>query len=298
MDCALNAPVATEDLRPLACRWLAGLALLLAGVAAAHALYTVPTPGTHPSSVLLICGEWLMGLWLLSGFQRRAAWLAAVILFAAFAMYNCFQALGGAQDCGCFGRVEVSPWVTFIFDLAVTLLLLTYPPPPRTDRSRAGRRVGLKFAAGAMTAMVASAMLLSIKSPAAALAASLLNSGSEGAFVLDPSTWVNQPLPIEKHIDSDVDVMHGKWSVMVFGFGCPTCRDKLQQLSQSADAGELTQRWLLIEVPPHAPGREVEKKGIVHVRLSDRIQWRGNIPAQFEMVDGKVVSVLSPQAKR
>src|SRR4051794_35357628 len=89
MDGASATPLATEDWRAWGSRSVAALALLFAGFASAYTLYTVPAPRAEVWPVLQVCGEWLMGLWLLSGLDRQRAWTVAIALFGTFAIYNC-----------------------------------------------------------------------------------------------------------------------------------------------------------------------------------------------------------------
>ena len=73
--------------------------------------------------------EILLGLWLLSGLAKRAAWAAALVFFAAGTAANLYLAVEGQRSCGCFGRVEVNPWVTLGLDLTAILTLLLCRPP-------------------------------------------------------------------------------------------------------------------------------------------------------------------------
>ena len=52
----------------------------------------------------------------------------ALILFAIMAVASLWLAIQGQSDCGCFGSIHVSPWLTFAIDLlSITLLILTRP---------------------------------------------------------------------------------------------------------------------------------------------------------------------------
>lgn len=62
--------------------------------------------------------EILLSLWLLSGWSVRAAFVAASVFFGILGGVSLFLALAGQRSCGCFGRVAVSPWVTFLLDIA------------------------------------------------------------------------------------------------------------------------------------------------------------------------------------
>lgn len=61
--------------------------------------------------------EALLGLWLLSGRARRAAWFFAVAFFLAVAGVSLYLGLMGQSSCGCFGRIRVSPWSAFGLDV-------------------------------------------------------------------------------------------------------------------------------------------------------------------------------------
>jgi hypothetical protein len=62
--------------------------------------------------------EALLGLWLLSGWAKRAAWFFAVAFFLVVAGFSLYLGLMGQSSCGCFGRIHVSPWNAFALDVA------------------------------------------------------------------------------------------------------------------------------------------------------------------------------------
>lgn len=72
--------------------------------------------------------EALLGVWLLSGWGRRAAWGAALALFGILACVSCYLALAGQPSCGCFGRVTINPWVTFTLDVLIVAALSYWRP--------------------------------------------------------------------------------------------------------------------------------------------------------------------------
>jgi len=86
--------------------------------------------GFIPPAVRLVTlqAELLVGAWLVAGWARRTAWLTALLLFCGFAAVSAAMGATGQNDCGCFGRTHVSPWVAFALDAAcVGLLLLARP---------------------------------------------------------------------------------------------------------------------------------------------------------------------------
>lgn len=72
--------------------------------------------------------EGLLGLLLLSGWAKRAAWFLAVTFFLIVAGVSLYLGLMGQSSCDCFGRIRVSPWGAFALDVAcLTALGLCLP---------------------------------------------------------------------------------------------------------------------------------------------------------------------------
>ena len=110
-----------------------GLLLILAAILKGHQLATEPVPGTDifESRWLLIAAvelELVFGFWLLAGHRPRATWWAALTCFGVFAIVSAFKTITGAESCGCFGRVVVSPWYTLALDVgAIAALAFARP---------------------------------------------------------------------------------------------------------------------------------------------------------------------------
>jgi hypothetical protein len=111
-----------------------GLLLLTAAVLKGHELLTTPMANTDLWSnryflIFQVEFELALGIWLLSGLFKRAAWLAAVVCFGLFCCVTLYKGLIGAASCGCFGKVHVNPWITlFAIDLPATMLLFCFFP--------------------------------------------------------------------------------------------------------------------------------------------------------------------------
>lgn len=70
-----------------------------------------------------------LGIWLVSGLFRKAGWLLGVLALLVFLGDTVYKAVTGAESCGCFGTVEVDPWVTlFVFNIPFLALMLIFPP--------------------------------------------------------------------------------------------------------------------------------------------------------------------------
>ena len=82
------------------------------------------------SWVQLAAIEWelVLGIWLISGLYARVGTYAGVFTFLTFGIVSCYLGIVGQASCGCFGTVEISPWIAFAVDvLAIGVLLIGYP---------------------------------------------------------------------------------------------------------------------------------------------------------------------------
>jgi hypothetical protein len=162
--------------------WVAvGLFLVTAAGLKAHGLAADPYSSdsiffTPRLQIATIEVEVLLGLWLLSGWSARAAAVAASGFFGILGAASLYLALAGQRSCGCFGRLTVSPWLTFIFDIAAigALAPCWYHRTHPLDRSPFAWLSGvLKTGAGAAAFLVligGSFLLLAFDNPADAVA--------------------------------------------------------------------------------------------------------------------------------
>lgn len=137
-------------------RVVLGLLLLLAALLKGHQLATEPfartgLPGPRWLGVALVEFEFLLGVWLLSGFAAKAASALATLGFCAFVCVSLFKAIAGEESCGCFGKVAMSPWVSVAISVSAVVSLLLVPGPTRS-RAFNGRSMGLMAAPIALAA--------------------------------------------------------------------------------------------------------------------------------------------------
>jgi hypothetical protein len=79
-------------------------------------------------SAMATAMELFLGLWLLLGTHKRLCWFVTCMCFAVFEVVAFDRALSGASSCGCFGKVQVNPWIAFVFDIGVLCVLLSWHP--------------------------------------------------------------------------------------------------------------------------------------------------------------------------
>lgn len=73
--------------------------------------------------------EFALGVWMVSGLFRKAAWLVGTLAYFGFIFATLSKILTGAESCGCFGQVHVDPWITlFAIDIPFFLLLALFWP--------------------------------------------------------------------------------------------------------------------------------------------------------------------------
>jgi hypothetical protein len=76
----------------------------------------------------LIVFEVAVAGWLAFGVcSRKVAWFPSAC-FGVFALVALYQALTGAESCGCFGRIKVNPWLTFWLGLTLAGALWVWWP--------------------------------------------------------------------------------------------------------------------------------------------------------------------------
>lgn len=78
--------------------------------------------------VAVIEFELFLAAWLLWGVRPVGAWLLALLAFTTFAVTSAYLGWVGQTSCGCFGRVQASPWAAFLLDIIVVAALLLARP--------------------------------------------------------------------------------------------------------------------------------------------------------------------------
>jgi hypothetical protein len=161
----------------------------------------------------------------------RTVGASAFLLLAGLATV---MAIGGAESCGCFGRVAVPPWATALLDGGLAAALLGAPASPRTGgpaRARLALLAALVGAGGVGLAVPAT-------SPPA--------TGTAG----DAAALV-EALPRA--------CRGGRWVVCCYRSTCAHCRDALPgwlRQARVADLAERGPRWAFVVVDDRPPGSD------------------------------------------
>lgn len=286
-----------------------GLVLILASILKIHQLLTEPiiSRGLWESwefFLIQIPLELGLGIWLLSGLFRKAVWLVAVISFGLFSLVTLQKIISGAESCGCFGRVQVDPWITFLaVDISFLLALLIFRPkgrkllPPPWPSAK-------HFFGVVIPTFVIMAVLMPV------LIFNRPPDKTDRYEVVRHQEWtsleptseeqtsqeqVSEEWPMLKHIDI-ADSLRSKIVVVLFYHsGCPDCQEAISlydRTSRQLAGSEEAVRIAFIEVPPYGQDQDSPIPAetlCLTGRLDSSKQWYITTPLVVVILDGSVV---------
>ncbi|MGA1979770.1 MAG: MauE/DoxX family redox-associated membrane protein [Sedimentisphaerales bacterium] len=283
---------------------VAGLVLIVAAALKIHQLLTEPiiSKGFLESwefFLIQIPLELGLGIWLVCGLFRKAAWMVAVLAFGLFIAVTLQKGLIGAESCGCFGRVKVNPWITLsAIDIPLFLGLVIFrprglkllPPPWPSAKHFFGVAIPTFIVIGVIIPV-----LILYKPP----------DKTDKYEVVKPNEWIRKENLGEKQIGEEwsmlkhidiADSLRSNIAVVVFyNTGCDACQDAIplyDQMSRDMAGNRDSIRFAFIEIPPYASGKD----SIVPVdtlclrgRLDSSKEWYIQTPLVVVIRDGLVV---------
>jgi thiol-disulfide isomerase/thioredoxin len=277
-----------------------GLVLIVASVLKIHQLLTEPiiSKGFWESwlfFVIQIPLELGLGIWLICGLFRKAAWMLAVLAFGLFILVTLHKGLIGAESCGCFGQVKVNPWITLLaIDTPLFLGLVIFRPlrlkllPPPWPKAA-------HFFGVAIPTFIAFSVIMPV------LVFNKPADKTDKYEVVKPEEWIKEEKqsreewPMFKHIDIADSLRAGLVIVVFYSNSCETCHEAIPLYDktcreQAGNADSL--RFAFIEIPPYASAKD----DIVPVgtpclrgRLDSSKKWYIQTPLVVVMADGVVV---------
>lgn len=117
--------------------------------------------GVQPVAIAL---EWVIGVWLLSGFRPVAARWAGLSLVTCLLAAATYLWVSGEENCGCLGGVTIPPVAMVVIDALMWTSLLAGRP-----KQHGGVRMGMKHQIAASLVVVATGMWLGLASPVSVL---------------------------------------------------------------------------------------------------------------------------------
>ena len=274
-------------------RYVVGTLLIVAAILKAHELATLPMPevdfwSSKATIHTLVIFELLLGISLISHINLAYTWTCVVFAFSVFLIVTFLKAIGGLESCGCFGRLKVDPWTTFVVDAAVLLMLVLARPSPLRYTVIAYRKLQWVVVATAVIALPLSVWIISYTP--STLEADGIIKGDDGFILLEPQKWIGSRFPLTSHIDNSDSLNDGEWIVVLYHYDCPKCQTVLPQYRRSAK-NKFDVKTALIEMPPY--GNINTSVDCLEVKLSDEFEWFVTAPVELRLNDGVVVGVSS-----
>ena len=255
--------------------------------------------------------ELAIGIWLLSGLLKKAAWLAAISCFSLFSMITLYKGITGAESCGCFGKVHVNPWITlFAIDLPAVIALALFRPGLsfrlRVSFLRKWESVKRLIAElltpapslGRFT-ITTCLILITLGVIAPILAFNEPPKITSRYEVLEPETWVGKRLPILEYIDIAESLKQGTWLILLYHYDCPDCAKAIpryERIARDLAGNEGFLRIALIAVPPYGKGPVSENSPCTLGRLAETKEWFITTPAVALLKHAQVTSAWEERA--
>jgi len=279
----------------------AGLVLIIAAVLKSHQLLTEPIISdsfweSWLFFVIQIPLELGLGIWLLCGLFRKAAWLIAVFSFMLFVGVTLQKGLIGAASCGCFGTVHVNPWITlFTLDIPVLFALLIFRPKGQKLLPPPWPSAGYFFAVAIPTVILLTLTVVTI----------VFNRPPEkttGYEVVRPQQWLteqstlDEQWPLLKHIDIADKLRNSIAVVVLIQYQCEQCHEVIPHYEQLCDqlaGNEDSLRIAFVEIPPYAPANESlipAQTACLTGKLDTSKKWYIKTPLAVLIENGKLIS--------
>jgi len=265
----------------LFCWAVSGLLIVASGLKA-HELFSTPPAnvyGTLALSFLIALELGVSSIWLI-GRLRTALLGTSGVLFSGFAVYTALRVIGGEQNCGCFGLLNVSPIVTLGMDLvlaglAIRLLFLQYSQRPRDfNTSSIVFFTQIRFVPCFI--MAAFAATFSVALVWCSEGEMISNENLVGRNLNDLLSPTNSTAVMER-------VAVGQWVIYVYKPNCGKCKSQIAKwtlLSQS----HYRQKTAWLSVDSASP-----TEAFGEIRLQARSGLRLDVPLELYVNDGRIV---------
>jgi hypothetical protein len=281
-------------------RLVVAFILLIAAILKAYKLATTPPLGegllyARWFNIFIVEFELFFGIWLVFGLLPRLTWIATIGLFSIFSIVSFYKVISGEISCGCFGSVTVNPWITMIFDLMITGLLMFFLPKKNIFRPkilceeltalRHKSRIIAVIVIWLVTAIPITLAMFSIQeNNIADIGTEFVGADGKKTILLKPEKWIGKEFPLLPYIEpteTREKLKTGKWMVVLYHHDCPRCHKAISELIEKK-----TENLLCVEMPPYGTNkypRLLEK----HTKLSDIHEWSVETPIQFFIINSK-----------
>jgi len=290
---------------------LAGLLLVVAAVLKFQEMLIICKPSWGEQGIweayefflVQIPLELCLGLWLVSGLFRKAAWLVGTLAYFGFIFVTLYKGAIGAESCGCFGQIPVNPWLTLgLIDIPMFLLLvLNRPgqeykllPPPWPNTFHA-----IVFAIPIFAVLIFAAPALVAFKPTC-----IKPDEPNGSVIKNPRAKPDDPnaVPPQKvklwswleYIDITEQLKGGLVVVLMYHHDCSTCATMVPRYDRyfrkMKEAGDDSMKIAFLAVPPYSEKGPVPADTVcLRGKLSDKQKWAITSPYVVALIDGEVV---------
>ncbi|MDR1385520.1 MAG: hypothetical protein LBJ67_16985 [Planctomycetaceae bacterium] len=260
-------------------------------------------------NIIVVEFELAFGILLLSGLLQKLAWLISLFLFTGFVgtlFYRAVILQEMTTSCGCFGRVEVPPIYTAVFDIMVIGLLIVFRPKDIVFHWRMffQELIGLKFnkrffAAVGIWLMIVTPVTYALfsvqKNDIAGLGTEFIGADGKQTILLEPEKWLDKEFPLLPYIESDKKIDNGLWLVLLYKHTCSSCREcqrLYQDLSKDFSQRNDCPNIAMIEAPPYETNNDFlsENKSFLYGKLAKTQKWRIDSPILILVDDNNVKS--------
>jgi hypothetical protein len=280
-------------------RLLVAAILLFAACLKAYQISTAPTLGdgwlhSRWFNILVVDVEVFYSFWLISGFLPQFSRLVCVWLFSVFAAVSFFNAISGETSCGCFGWLEVNPWITTVLDTLVIFLLIR----SRLVREKNNGVFKLLIVLGCWTVVATFMTFTMLNYEFQTLGDDGLIRGNGNEVVLEPEQWYNHSLPIQGYLKESEFLTKGVWLILLYDHRCPACRECVKtytELAMKFSGKSNYPKILFVEVPPFENASAIQDKNnlVEYRRLDGTHKWKVNTPVLFFVDEGVVKKVIN-----
>lgn len=295
---------------------LAGLVLIAASVLKIHELLVVCVPGwqehgiweSYEFTLWQIPVELCLGIWLISGLFRKAAWTAGTLAYFVFIFATLYKGIIGAESCGCFGQIHVNPWLTLgLIDIPMfVVLLLNRPgddykllPPPWPNIWHA-----LVFAVPIFGVLIFAAPMLVVFKPVcikpdeavkpiAPVKYTKPDEPNHTAAIKPVSNPDTNPTTTQQadlwswlqYIDIADQLKEGVVVILMYHYDCPTCAAMVplydEYCRKMKEVGDDSMKFAFVAAPPYSDNGPVPENTIC---------LRGKLVEK----DGQKFAIMSP----
>lgn len=313
---------------------LAGGLLIVASILKMREMLNVYIPSWNENGIweswefllVQIPAEFVLGAWMVSGLFRKGGWLVGTLAYVFFVGVTLYKGIIGAESCGCFGQVQVDPWITlFAIDIPFALLLLIFRPRGEKLLPPPWPNVGHAIA----TAIPIFAVLIFVSPLLVALRPEFIKPDdwqTVDPVIVKPAppqvvtppvepTMPDEPAPTEptpavvtpsepkttpaplwpwlEHIDIAEQLKKGLAVVYLYHYDCSTCAASVPTYEayskEMAAMGDDAFTIAYIAIPPYGKGPVPDDTLCLHGKLSDKQKWAISSPLVVALLDGSVI---------